>query len=509
MVSRAYVRKLDYEIPDRYRNAFYLANAAFFDSTNWFLHRAYEILFPTLKEDLQCTYKGEKFNDTQIHERLENVVEILDQCNSIIDVRFPIRRDTGRYETVRAFRAHHGRLASSLSLGGLRIHEGITRDHMKALCLLSSMKNHCVGIGMSGAHGGIKLCPGQYSERELQSVVRQYIFHMSQKGYCGKNDVIHPDINTSSRHMDWVSDAHKIYSGETLDVASVGRPVGSGGVEKFETFAALGAFTALELLLNEDTILRKIFVDRGIEGKKFVIQGLGKVGRPLALLLVDKGAVCVGVKEREAYIYDREGIDLKALLRYREEHDSIENYGLAKTDHPDSIFTEDCDILVLAACHKSLVCYVARDVKANIILEAADGPTTPAAHKILVGKSKLVVPDIYACSGTNIASYFEYLKHLHRIGALDDNLLRCNKGIFRGHFRREAECGKAILDSGVGVGDYAFLKKVLECIFTEICQGILTNLETYKLGLDVRTAAYALSVKAMFKNIYDQKAFPK
>lgn len=112
------ISKIPYEIPDRYRNSFYLANAAFFESTNWFLHKAYEVIFPTLKENLKCI-KNYAINDNEVAEKVENVVKILDQCNNILDIRFPIKRDNGKYEIIRGFSAHYG-LASgyNAAMGG-------------------------------------------------------------------------------------------------------------------------------------------------------------------------------------------------------------------------------------------------------------------------------------------------------------------------------------------------------------------------------------------------------
>lgn len=509
--------RIGYDIPERYRDSFYLANASFFDSSNWFLHRAYEVVFPTLKKNYRTTFQDRDVCDGKIHAKLENVVESLDQCNSLIDVRFPVRRENGDYEVIRGFRAHYGEtVRQTPCLGGLRIDEHITRDHMKALSMLSAMKNSCIGTGLSGAHGGIKINPKRYSENELRAIVDLYVSEMYYKGYCDSKDVIHPDINTSIREMKWINESFAKYSEQALDVPSVGKPIEYGGIPDYDRAAAMGALAALETFVNSPTIMIGLgMVKTGLRDKKFILQGLGKVGRPLGLMMMEKGAVCVGVKEHEAYLYEPKGIYLEDLLKHRDETGSLEKYGLAKIDNPDSIYTESCDILVLAACHKTLGCYVAKDVRAKIILEASDGPVTPTSHKILTDKNKLVVPDIYAGAGANVASYFEYLRNLHEIGIPQDDILSFSNKVYADIFKTINRVAEKLVVVGSDIQnvpskslvplEQTFVQKAIHSVYSEIGQEILANLERYRLESDARTAAYAVAIRNMFKTIYEQK----
>lgn len=209
--------RLPYEIPDRYQNSFYLANAAFFDSTNWFLHRAYELIFPTLKNKLKLEYNHQLGNN-EIAEKVENIVEILDQCNSIIDVRFPLKRDNGKYQLIRGFRAHYGLAPGySSSLGGLRIDSNITRDHMKALSVLATYRNACMGISVAGAFGGIKICPKDYTTHELEQIVQNYVYALIQKGYCDERDILQPDVNSGEQEMNWIYESYAKFTGIYLN----------------------------------------------------------------------------------------------------------------------------------------------------------------------------------------------------------------------------------------------------------------------------------------------------
>ncbi|KAH1012784.1 hypothetical protein HUJ05_011880 [Dendroctonus ponderosae] len=525
------IARIDYDIPERYRNAFFLANAAFFDSTNWFLHRAYEAVFPILKNSYREHFQSLHVNDSNIHEKLENIVESIDQCNSILDVRFPVKRENGKLEVIRGFRAHYCEaIGNTPCLGGFRIHSSITRDHIKALALLSAMKNFCIGTGLSGAMGGIKVNPKEYSECELKEIVSLYVTELYKKGYCkysltnltkfqiifglqgNHTDVVHPDVNTSAKEMSWVQETFSKCSGQSLNAASTGKPLECGGVENYDIAAALGAFKALETFINNGEIMLKTgCIKTGLKNKRFIIQGLGKVGRPLGVMLIENGAICVGVKEEDAYLYDAKGIDLYELYKYKDDHGTIENFGISKTEFPDSIFTEECDILVLAARQKSLVCYIARDVKARVILEASDGPVTPTSHKILTTKSKLVIPDIYASSGAAVISYFEYLRNLQQIGLPTDNVLRFSTNIHQQIFQSMNQAqlkvnGSSQTQYNVFLPlDHNFCTNSIECVYSSVGQEIIKNLEQFKLGIDVRTAAYTVAIQNMFKIIFQQK----
>ncbi|KAF7268816.1 hypothetical protein GWI33_018163 [Rhynchophorus ferrugineus] len=483
-LSKRYARII-YDIPERYQNAFYLANAAFFDSTNWFLHRAYEVAFAGLKNNYRNRFQNRPVSDVKIHAKLKNVINILDQCNSIIDVRFPIRLENGNLCLVRGFRAHYGEnIANTPCLGGLRVDENITRDHMKALSVLSAMKNCCMGIGMSGAHGGLKINPKLFSEVELRNIFDSYIDQLFKKGFCGHADVIHPDVNTGELEMKWVVQSYAKCSGRSENASAMGKPVIYGGVEEFDKTAALGALKALEIFMEDVSMMDKIDMDHGLTNKRFIIQGLGKVGTPLALNLVANGAICVGIREHDAYLYDSKGIDLEELLKHKNE---------------------------TAACHKSLVCYIARDVQAKIILEASDGPVTPTAHKILTAKSKIVIPDIYACSGSIIAAYLEYLRNLQQIGISDSTVLDFSNKIYEKalqdvSLKNEKQVASGSHSENVHTIfhplDFYTTQNIIEDVLVEVGQEIIKNMSRHKLGTDARTAAYLIAIKNIFRRIY-------
>nr|CAH7745130.1 unnamed protein product [Callosobruchus chinensis] len=511
-IAKTPAAKLPYEIPERYKNSFYLANAALFDSTNWFLHRAFEVIFPSLKKKLKEEKIYESLNDGQIQDRIENIVHVLDQCNSIIDVRFPIKRDNGKYEVIRGFRAHYG-LASGYKscLGGLRLGAGITRDHMKGLSVLSAYKNACLGINMAGAHGGIKIDPTEYSENELKSILENYTVQLMNKGYCCERDLLYPDMGCSMKEMDWMARTLTKYRGEELTVTVTGKSHELGGFEHYIKMLSQASFQALSFVLNNQQLMDKVELKTGLRDKTFIIQGLGKLGAPLAKLLTENGAICVGVKDTDAYIYDPKGIDFQKLYEHKIKMGTFKNFGTAKEDTKNDVYTEACDILVFAAKQKSLSCYIANNVKAKVILEAAEAPVTPTAHQILTGRNKIVVPDLYACSGGTICSYLEFLVGLQQTGRLSRDVLQLSSGIYESILKNM--CGREILAAGGTTShvdvhvDAKTLGDSLDCILTDVGNEIVKLNEVHKLGTDLRIPAYMMGISNIFRAVHCHENF--
>lgn len=282
-----------------------------------------------------------------------------------------------------------------------------------------------------------------------------------------------------------------------------------GGIPNFYNFSSQGAFLAIKYFLKNDDIMKKLGLTNGITNKTFIIQGIGKLGKPLAELLISKGCICVGVKDRDAYIYDPKGIDFTKLCEHKEKTGTILNYDVTKPLVDDKIFKEDCDILILAAFQKSLICYTADNVKAKIIVEAADGALTPSAHKILTGREKLVLPDIYASCGSTIASYLEYLKNCYQINEVSENMLKASNRNYKNaledmiRWKKTITLGKSpLVHSENTVNEEHIVADYLEDIFADVGEEILTISNRYKLGNDFRTAAYMIAIKNIYSTIF-------
>ncbi|KAL3278634.1 hypothetical protein HHI36_016174 [Cryptolaemus montrouzieri] len=159
-----------YEMPPRFRECFYLANASFFDSVNWYVHKAYEIIFSELVDKLM-SFSG--LDEQQASNKISNIIKVLDQCNSLLDIRYPLKKEDGSLELIRSFTVNHGALlGNTLSLGGLRISPHITRDEMKGLSVLSTHRLSALGIRATGAFGGLKINSNEYSPEEMKSIIK-------------------------------------------------------------------------------------------------------------------------------------------------------------------------------------------------------------------------------------------------------------------------------------------------------------------------------------------------
>ncbi|XP_056638797.1 glutamate dehydrogenase, mitochondrial-like [Diorhabda sublineata] len=308
--------------------------------------------------------------------------------------------------------------------------------------------------------------------------------------------------------MTWISKALSKY-GESSQLAVCGKWVEAGGIEGYRYASSQGAFSALNNILNNEDLMKKCDLKPGLTDKTFIIQGLGNVGSTLAEMLVQKGAICVGVKDHDAYLYDSKGIDLQKLYEHKQKTGSIQGFGMTKPETDDSIYKEKVDILIFAAKHKSLNCYIAENVKAKVILEAADCPVTPTAHKILTGKSRIVIPDIYACSGATIASYLEYLSNLQQIRKLDQHILRQSRDIY-GIAIKQSEQAMAV-GSGSSISESFITKEAvadtIECVLSDVGKEMFKYTTQLKLGTDLRSSAYIVGMNKIFNNIYENKKF--
>ncbi|KAK9754370.1 Glutamate/Leucine/Phenylalanine/Valine dehydrogenase [Popillia japonica] len=472
-----------YDIPQRYRNAFYLANAPLFDYTNWFVHNAYTVCFPSLVKELLQTEK--QIGNVEAEKRIVEVINCLEPCESLIDVNFPIKRSNGRREVVRGFRAMHNlQLYNTPCLGGMRICSDLNKDHVRSFSILSTFKHACLGIEMSGAHGGLKISGIDYDTTELKDIVVSYGRELAKKGFLGSYvDVIEPDLYCSSKEMEWIAQEVAENAADGLACA-VGKPWSVGGIEIYDKCLAHGVLYALKLLLSEKKIMSEIEMDGGISGKTFIIQGLGD------------GAICVGVKEHDAFVYMEDGIPVKELLDYKNGNDSIQEFNkYTRPGTMDEIYLEPCDILIFAATHRSLQCYVAENVQAKIVVEAAYAPITPTAHKVLLARKRVVLPDIFAGCGASVTSYLEYVRNLQQV---PDNMLisrLANLSLTGAHI------------DFINVNDEAKIKNVLESMMKKSYEQILSIMEEYKLGLDIRTAAYINAIRKIFNKIIHAKKY--
>lgn len=338
-------------------------------------------------------------------------------CNSVYSFRFPVRTDDG-YTVIQAWRAQHSHHKLPVK-GGIRYSEDATEDEVVALATLMTFKCAVVDVPFGGAKGAVKIDVSKFNEDELQRITRRYTAELIKKNFIGPAlDVPAPDYGTGAREMAWIADTYLAFHPEQIDALGcvTGKSVGQGGIRGRTEATGLGVFYGTREICDDAEDMAAIGLTPGLDGKTFVIQGLGNVGFHAAKFFVEGGAKLIGVCEYEGSIHGPNGIDFVALMAHRAEKGTIMGFPGA-VDLPDrnAGLELECDILIPAALENQITGENAARIKAKIIVEAANGPVTAPAEMILEQRGVMVVPDIYINAGGVTVSYFEWLKNLSRV----------------------------------------------------------------------------------------------
>ncbi|MFM6924320.1 MAG: Glu/Leu/Phe/Val family dehydrogenase [Ferruginibacter sp.] len=346
------------------------------------------------------------------------ILEQIKACNSVYQMRFPVKRDDGSIEVIEAYRVQHSHHKAPCK-GGIRFSDEVNQDEVMALASLMTYKCAIVNVPFGGGKGGIKINPRKYSEYELEKITRRYTSELVKKNFIGPGiDVPAPDYGTGSREMAWIVDTYASLKPGEIDAAGcvTGKPVTQGGVRGRTEATGLGVFYGIREVCNMPDVMEKQGLTVGIEGKSVVVQGMGNVGFYCAKFFREHGAKVVAIAEYEGAIFNADGLNEEAVFAHRKATGSILNFpgatNLAK--NTDALELE-CDILIPAALENVINGDNAPRVKAKIIGEAANGPCTPEADEIFAQKGILCVPDMYLNAGGVTVSYFEWLKNLSHV----------------------------------------------------------------------------------------------
>lgn len=346
------------------------------------------------------------------------ILEQIKACNSVYQMRFPVKRDDGSIEVIEAYRVQHSHHKAPCK-GGIRFSDEVNQDEVMALASLMTYKCAIVNVPFGGAKGGIKINPRKYSMYELEKITRRYTSELVKKNFIGPGiDVPAPDYGTGAREMAWIVDTYASLKPGEIDAAGcvTGKPVTQGGVRGRTEATGLGVFFGIREVCNMPDVMKKQGLTVGIEGKTVVVQGLGNVGYHSAKFFREHGAIVVGLAEYEGAIYNAAGLNEEEVFQHRKATGSILNFpgatNLAK--NTDALELE-CDILIPAALENVINGDNAPRVKAKIIGEAANGPCTPEADEVFAKKGILCVPDMYLNAGGVTVSYFEWLKNLSHV----------------------------------------------------------------------------------------------
>jgi glutamate dehydrogenase (NAD(P)+) len=438
------------------------------------------------------------------------------ECNAVYHVCFPVKRDDGSIEVIHGWRAEHShhRLPTK---GGIRYSMAVNEDEVKALAALMTYKCAIVDVPFGGAKGGIKIARHQYSPAELERITRRFTFELKKKNFIGPGvDVPAPDFGTGAAEMAWMSDTYTTLSaGELNSYACVtGKPVTQGGIRGRTEATGRGVYFGLREACSMREDMKKLGLSAGIEGKRVVVQGLGNVGYHAAKFLQEGGAILVGLAEYEGAIANPDGLDLESVLSHRRDRGSILGYPGA-TDIPRSIeaLELDCDILVPAALENQITDENAPRIRARIIGEAANGPTTAAANEILRDAGKLVVPGAYLNAGGVTVSYFEWIKNLShmRFGRMQKRFeesagRRLLEAVERATTHEFSDTEEFEVTRGATEED--LVNSGLEETMVNAYQQILRIRERYDGRADLRTASLLCAIDKIVVSYAELGIFP-
>ena len=351
-------------------------------------------------------------------EQPQGLLDQIKACNSVYQIEFPLKRDDGSIEVVRAWRAEHSQHKLPVK-GGIRYATSVTEDEVQALAALMTYKCAVVDVPFGGAKGGVCIDRREYSEAELERVTRRYTYELVRKNFIGPGlDVPAPDYGTSGQEMAWILDTYTSLTDNPLDALAcvTGKPVGQGGVRGRKEATGRGVFFGIREACSFKEDMEALGLQGGLAGKSVVVQGLGNVGFHAALFLEGGDAVLVGLAEIEGAIYNPDGLELTKVMEHRQRTGSILDYPGAKNiEDPNDALELPCDVLIPAALEGVITKENAERIGAKIVVEAANGPVTADADAILNKRGVMVIPDVYVNAGGVTVSYFEWLRNLSHV----------------------------------------------------------------------------------------------
>jgi glutamate dehydrogenase (NAD(P)+) len=318
-------------------------------------------------------------------------------------VQIPVKMDDGRLVVFRGYRIQHNGARGPYK-GGIRYHESADLDEVRALAALMTWKNALIDVPFGGAKGGVQCEPGVLSSNELQRLTRRFTSMISY--IIGVHrDIPAPDMGTNAQTMAWMMDAYGQRYGYAPAIVT-GKPVELGGSPGREEATGRGVVIAG----------REIARRMGLEwkGASVAIQGFGNVGYWTSVLAAESGAKVVAVSDVGGATFNPEGLDVAEVVKHQKESVSVTNYPRGEGITNDDLLELDCDVLIPAAIHGVINIKNADAIKATLIVEAANGPTTPAADRILNERGVTIVPDILANSGGVTVSYFEWVQNIQQ-----------------------------------------------------------------------------------------------
>jgi glutamate dehydrogenase (NAD(P)+) len=342
-----------------------------------------------------------------------------------LTVNFPVEMDDGRVRVFGGYRVQHN-LARGPAKGGIRYHPEVDLDEVRALAMWMTWKCAVVRLPFGGAKGGVVCNPKLMSQRELERMTRRYATEISVL-IGPESDIPAPDLNTGPQTMAWIMDTYSMHRGYSIPAAVTGKPLSIGGSEGRLEATGRGVVYCIEQAAAH--------LGLPLAGARVVVQGFGNVGEPTARLLHALGARIVAISEEGGGVYNPDGLNPADLVRYKQEMGSVVGAPRTQRVSNQEALELDCDILVPAAVASVITERNAPRIKARIIAEGANGPTTPGADRVLNERGVFIIPDILCNAGGVTVSYFEWVQDRDAYFWTDDEINARLQQIMVGAFR--------------------------------------------------------------------------
>ncbi len=321
-----------------------------------------------------------------------------------LTVHFPVHMDDGTVKVFTGYRVQHN-LGRGPAKGGIRYHQDVGLDEVKALAMWMTWKCAVVGIPYGGGKGGVIVDPKKLSKKELEGLSRRFFTEISVL-IGPERDIPAPDVNTTPQIMAWFMDTYSMHQGYTVPGVVTGKPISIGGSEGRNEATARGCvFTVVDAAKHLGMDLAKTTT---------VVQGFGNAGNIAARLMADEGSTVIAVSDTGGAIVKHDGLDVDRVLAWKKEHATVVGFPGSTTITNAELLELECDILIPAALENQITAANAANIRAKIVAEAANGPTTPEADEVLYQKGIFLIPDILANAGGVTVSYFEWVQDLNR-----------------------------------------------------------------------------------------------
>jgi glutamate dehydrogenase (NAD(P)+) len=329
-----------------------------------------------------------------------------------LTVHFPVKMDDGSVQVFTGYRVQHN-LGRGPAKGGIRYHQDVNLDEVKALAMWMTWKCAVVGIPFGGGKGGVVVDPKKLSKRELERMTRRFTTEISVL-IGPERDIPAPDVNTNPQVMAWMMDTYSMHAGFTIPAVVTGKPVSLGGSEGRTEATARGTVFCIEEAAA--------CVGLDLAGARVAVQGFGNAGSIAAALIAERGSRVIAVSDSTGGIVNEGGLDIGRVIAWKNEHGTVVGAPGSREISNEALLELDCEVLIPAALESQITQRNAGNIRARIVAEAANGPTTPAADTILFERGVFVIPDVLCNAGGVTVSYFEWVQDLNRDHWTEENV---------------------------------------------------------------------------------------